>query len=146
MKTILTAVALAAVAALNIPVAALAEDLAAKWSGSYSTKETNFVTLKRITISKEKDGSIKLHGALVGFPDEVSIGEATAEPYADRNNKANPDTLLANFSSEKYKPFIVLTQGQWDGTHVRTVAFHCYMRDVDGTKVHFTGQLIRDGQ
>jgi hypothetical protein len=87
MKSILTAVALAAVAALSLPASVLADDLAAKWAGSYSSKETNFVTLKRITIAKAKDGSIKLHGALVGFPDEVSIGEATTEPYADRNNK-----------------------------------------------------------
>jgi hypothetical protein len=143
MKSTLIAAALAVVT-LNFPAMAHADDLATKWAGTYSSKETNFVTLKRLTLAKEKDGSIKIHGALVGFPDEVPIGEATAEPYADRSNKANPDTLLASFSSEKYKPFMMLTSGQWDGTHIRIIAFHCYMKDVDGTKVHFTGQLIRE--
>ncbi len=43
--------------------------------------------MKRLSFTLEKDGSIKVHGFLVGFPDEVSIGEATPVPYAERDNK-----------------------------------------------------------
>jgi len=115
-----------------------------KWTGSYSSKETNFVTVKRLTFTKEKDGTLKIQGVLVGFPDEVSIGEATAEAYADRNNKPNPDTLVASFSSEKYKPLMVITPGLWDGQHFKGVSFTCYMKDVDGSKVHINGNLTRE--
>jgi len=127
-----------------IAVSANPGDIGDKWAGTYSSNEINFVTVKRLTFTQEKDGSIKIHGALVGFPDEVSIGEATAEAYADRNNKPNPDTMVASFSSEKYKPLMVITPGQWDGTHLRSVLFTCYMKDVDGSKVHISGQLMRD--
>jgi hypothetical protein len=115
-----------------------------KWTGTYSCKETNFVTVKRLTFTKEKDGTLKIQGVLVGFPDEVSIGEATAEAYADRNSKPNPDTLVASFSSEKYKPLMVITPGVWDGQHFRGVNFTCYMKDVDGSKVHINGYLSRE--
>jgi len=83
-------------------------------------------------------------GALVGFPDEVSLGEASAEPCARNRNKSNPDILLALFSSEKYKPFIVITPSMPDGKHFRYLAFTCYIRDVDGSKVHIEGQLERE--
>lgn len=127
----------------GFPLSALANDFD-KLPGSYSSKETTFVTLKRLTFSKAKDGSTKVQGALVGFPDEVSIGEATAEPCARNRDKSNPDLLLASFSSEKYKPFIVITPTMFNGKHYKYVNFTCYMRDVDGSKVHIEGHLERD--
>src|SRR5271166_4135064 len=111
---------------------AYAADLADKWTGTYSCKETHFVTVKRLTFAKEKSGTLKIQGALVGFPDEVSVGEAAAEPYADRNAKSDPDILLANFSSEKYRPLIVIQPNGYDGGHPSGLVFTCYMRDVDG--------------
>ena len=128
--------------AFSFPMSAYAEDLANKWAGTYSCKETNFVTVKRLTFTKEKDGSIKIRGALVGFPDEVSIGEATAEPYAGRGS-TDPDTLLASFSSDKYKPFMVIKPATFD-THIQSLVFTCYMKDVNGAKVHINGSLKRE--
>ena len=121
-----------------------ADDVASSWEGTYSSKETNFVTLKRLTFTKEKDGSLKVRGALVGFPDEVSIGEATAAFYAPRSNKANPDTIVATFSSNKYKPLIVMNPSGSNGKYHAYVSFNCYMTDVDGAKVHFSGSLNRE--
>lgn len=130
---------------LVFPVSTSAADLASRWAGSYSCKETNFVTLKRLTFTKEKDGSIKVRGALVGFPDEVSIGEAIAEPYSNRNDKKeNADILVATFSSDKFKPLIIIQQADFDSEHIRAFTFTCYMKDVDGSRVHINGVLRRD--
>lgn len=107
-------------------------------NGSYTSSETTFVTLKRLTFNRTKDGRLHIEGALVGFPSEVSIGEATGEPCAPSQNKEHPDTLLATFSSEKYKPFIVLTD-----INDKYVIFTCYMKDVDGRSVHFYGRLTK---
>ena len=141
MKSAWIASALATIA-LGFPVSAYAIDFE-QLLGTFTSKETTFVTLKRLTFTKEKDGSIKIRGALVGFPDEVSIGEATAEPCAENRNKNNPDVVLASFSSEKYKPFIVITPWS-DGKHCNQIVFTCYMKDVDGSKVHFQGSLQRE--
>lgn len=142
MKSTWIAGALAAIV-LGFPVSAFATDFD-QALGTYTSKETTFVTLKRLTLTKAKDGSIKIQGALVGFPDEVSIGEATAEPCAHNRNKSNPDILLASFSSEKYKPFMVITPNFIDGKHFKYLSFTCYMKDVDGSKVHIEGRLERD--
>jgi hypothetical protein len=140
MKSWLTALIAALVA---LPLPANADDLS-KWIGTYSCPERNFVTVKRLSFTKEKDGHTKIHGVLVGFPDEVSIGDATADSYADRNNRNYTDALLASFSSEKFKPFMVITPGQLDGTHYSYIRFTCYMKDVDGANIHITGTLNRE--
>lgn len=132
-----------AIIALGFPGSAYAFDFD-QLLGSYASKETTFVTVKRLSFAKEKDGSIKIHGALVGFPDEVSLGEAKGEPCANNRTKNNPDLLLASFSSEKYKPFIVIRPGGSDGKRVIQILFTCYMKDVDGSKVHFDGVLERE--
>ncbi len=142
MKSTWIASALAAIV-LGFPVSAFANEFD-KLPGTYSSKETTFVTLKRLNFTKAKDGSTKVQGVLVGFPDEVSIGEATAEPCAHSRSKSNPDILLATFSNEKYKPFMVITPVGFDGKHFKYVNFTCYMKDVDGSKVHIEGQLERD--
>ncbi len=121
-----------------------ADDLGSKWAGTYSCKETNFVTVKRLSFTREKDGRIKVRGTLVGFPDEVSIGDAIAEPYSDRNNKSDPDTLIASFSSERYKPLIVIQRSTWDTEHIKNFVFTCYMKDIDGAQVHINGSLDRE--
>lgn len=135
---------LPAIAAFLIGSPSFADDVASNWEGTYISKETNFVTIKRLTFTKEKDGRLKVRGALVGFPDEVSIGEATCEPYAERSNKGNPDIILASFSSNKYKPLIEMNASGWNGKHNTAVSFKCFMTDVDGAKVHFSGHLNRE--
>lgn len=137
-------IGIVAAIAFCLPTSAFADDLGSKWAGTYSSKETNFVTVKRLTFAKEKDGSIKIRGALVGFPDEVSIGEATADPYADRNSKADPDTIVASFSSEKFKPMMIIKRATWDEKHIQGLVFTCYMKDIDGAKVHINGSLNRE--
>lgn len=119
-----------------------------EWTGVFESPETNFVTVKRVEITKEKNGSLKVQGALVGFPNEVSIGEAIAEPYTDRNQKGiNPNTLLARLSSDKYKPLIIMqpnTASIPAGKNiVNSLSYTCYFVDVDGRPVHINGQLKR---
>lgn len=143
MKSTFIASAIAATA-FGLLVPANADDLGSKWAGTYSCKETNFVTVKRLSFTREKDGKIKVRGALVGFPDEVSIGEAIAEPYSNRNSKSDPDTLIASFSSEKYRPLIVIQRSTWDTEHVKNFVFTCYMKDIDGAQVHINGSLERE--
>jgi len=115
------------------------------WTGIYETKETNFVTVKRLEITKEKNGSLKVRGTLVGFPEEVSIGEATADPYVNRSTKeSTSDTLLVRFPSEKYKPLIVVKPQSYNHGNpadITSVNYTCYFTDVDGRQVHVAGVL-----
>lgn len=121
-----------------------AAEYADKWAGTYTSKETTFVTVKRLTFSKEKDGSVKVRGALVGFPDEVSIGEATLEAYADRKNKTTPDVFVASFSSNRFKPLLIMTGYGSSISHIDTISFQGFITDADGSKIHVNGQLQRE--
>jgi len=130
---------------LGLPTSAFASDLATRLVGTYSCQETTFVTVKSLSFTKEKDGSIKIKGYLVGFPDEVSIGESIAEQYAGRNDKSHPNTLVASFSSDKFKPLMIIQPSPYSEDHVQDMVFTCYMRDADGARIHFNGTLRRDG-
>lgn len=142
MKGAFIAAALTAVT-FGIPSSVHAAEYADKWAGTYTSKETNFVTVKRLTFSKEKDGSVKVRGALVGFPDEVSIGETTLEAYASRSNKTTPDTFVASFSSNRFKPLLVMTGYGSNQNHIDTINFQCFTTDADGSKIHINGDLQR---
>ncbi len=128
----------------GLPVAVQADDLATRLAGTYSCKETNYLTVKRLTFTAEKNGTIKIRGALVGFPEEVSLGEATAEAYSHRNDKENFDRIIATFSSDKYKPLMLIQPASPNDKHNNSMAYTCYMRDVDGSRVHFNGYLQRE--
>ncbi len=142
MKTTLIASALVTLSLF--PSTAFATDFD-PWLGTYTSKDTTFVTLKRLTLSKAKDGSIKIQGALVGFPEEVSIGEATAEPCAHNRDKSHQDVLLASFSAKKFKPLVVIrTNGNTKDGKLTSIHYSCYMTDVDGAKVYFDGGLKRE--
>lgn len=143
MKGAFISAALAAII-FGIPASAFAADYPDKWAGKFTSKETNFVTVKRLSFTKEKDGSVKVRGALVGFPDEVSIGEATLEAYADRNNKTTPDVFVASFSSNRFKPFLIMTGYGSSQNHIDTISFQCFTTDADGSKIHVNGQLQRE--
>lgn len=136
----------AAIAAITfgIPSSALAADYPEKWNGKFTSKETNFVTVKRLIFTKEKDGSVKVRGALVGFPEDVSIGEATLEAYADRNNKTMPDVFVASFASNRFKPMLIMTGYGSSQNHIDSISFQCFITDADGSKIHVNGQLQRE--
>lgn len=70
-----------------------------EWKGDYMSKETTLVALKRLSFFREKDGTLKAQGALVGFPDEVSIGEAIVEGYQTYPNNSNSEKLILSFNS-----------------------------------------------
>jgi hypothetical protein len=129
---------------LTLTVPARADDLCANLLGSYSTTEQNFVTLKRLSFVKQKDGSIRVQGTLVGFPDEVPIGEATPEPYADRQDKEHSKVILASFANERYKPLVIITPGMGPVAHPPMISFTCYMKDTDGARIRISGFLRRD--
>ena len=112
------------------------------WLGTYESKAIDFVTVKRLTFTREKDGNVKITGTLVGFPNEVSIGEAIAEPYVARASKNYTDQILAKFSSEKFKPLLVI-HPSGGGEHIPQITFTCYMKDLDGSMVHIEGGLNR---
>jgi hypothetical protein len=143
MKKFLSILSLSALSILVSPVQA-DTSTTPDWLGKYSSSRTDFVNVKRIEIFREQNGNLMIKGFLVGFPDEVSIGEAVPESYTDRNNKKFVDTVLARFSSEKYKPFIVLNRGASDSNHVTSINYACYMRDLDGATIHFNGNLQRE--
>lgn len=107
--------------------------------GSYTSTETTLVTIKRLTFSKDKDGRMVISGSLVGFPDEVSIGETIGERSAPYPNKKYPDTVLAKFSSQKFKPWIIITY-----PNSKNLTYTCFMKDADGTSIHFGGALSKD--
>ncbi len=132
---------LLAAMAFAFPVTSYAADY--DWTGTYTSKATNFITVKRVTITRQKDGSLKIHGVLVGFPDEVSLGDTTAELYAERDNKPKPDVMLASFKSERYKPTMVIRPNTLDKNHLTGIQVTCYLNDADGTPIHVTGLLSR---
>lgn len=114
------------------------------WTGTYLSKETTLVALKRLTFFREKDGTLKAQGALVGFPDEVSIGEATAEIHQHYPSKGYPDRLILCFNSaEKYKPVVVIEQFGWDNEHPTNLQTTIYLKNVNGSKVFMMGNLER---
>jgi hypothetical protein len=136
-------------ASLSFAVPAVrADEYTDRFEGSYSGDQLNFVTVKRLSFTEEKDGSMKVHGFLVGFPDEVSIGQATPVPYVERDNKKFPTSMLLTFSAEKYKPLMIIRPQGWERNgqvpHATMISFDCYMRDVDGTNIHLSGSLHRD--
>jgi hypothetical protein len=127
---------------LFLPIAAHSSDLEDKLVGTYSSTERGFVTLKRLTFERDKEGKLKLHGSLVGFPDEVSLGDAVPKLYYNKNSGA-PTAVLATFSSEKYKPTVIINPN-YSTTKGGVMSFSCYMHDVDGKDIWFTGNLIRE--
>ncbi len=134
---------------LTLAPAFAENDFASKLEGVYTTQQTDFVTMKRLTFTKEKDGRIRIQAALMGFPEEVSLGEATPELYTQRLSKTNPDSLLATFSSSKYKPFMILKPSTEKGigggsTIFQVMTYTCYFRDLDGKNVHISGTLHRN--
>ncbi len=115
------------------------------WLGTYISKDTTFVTLKRLTLTKAKDGSIKVQGALVGFPEEVSIGEPPQNPVLTTAIKVTKTFCWASFSSKKFKPLVVIrTNGNIKDGKLTSIHYSCYMTDVDGAKVYFDGGLTRE--
>lgn len=113
MKRMTAALAIVTIWSCNSLGVSAETDFASKLSGDYTTNQRDFVTVKRLTFSKEKDGSIKIEGALVGFPDEVSIGESIPELYQQRNSNADADELWQSFhrrSSSRSWSFIRLVK------------------------------------
>jgi hypothetical protein len=51
--------------------------------------------------------------------------------------------VLATFSSEKYKPTVIINPN-YSTTKGGVMSFSCYMHDVDGKDIWFTGNLIRE--
>jgi len=128
---------------LALVPSALAASLDNKFLGTYESTERSFVNLKRFTFSREKDGTIKARASLAGFPEEVSLGETTAEPYSDRNNRDMLVCVMARFPSEKYKPIVVIHPGTFENNQLQYMNYTCYMKDVDGSNIQFDGQLSR---
>ncbi len=122
---------------------AYATGIDSKWLGTYESGEKSFVRLKRVILSQEKTGTVKARATLVGFPDEVSLGETTPEAYFDRNNKERPTSIIARFPSEKYKALVVIHLFSTGKDKVLKINCTCYMQDVDGSNIEFQGLLDR---
>ncbi len=122
---------------------AYAAGVDSKWLGTYESGERSFVRLKRVILSQEKDGTVKARATVVGFPDDVSLGETTPEAYFDWNNKNRPTSIIARFPSEKYKALVVIHLFSAEKDKVLKIECTCYMRDGDGSNIEFRGKLDR---
>jgi hypothetical protein len=104
------AAALVLLVALCLPASAQTYDLN-KFKGTYvSDASQDFVFVKRLTIEKQDylpNGKVKFRATLSGFPDDIYLGEATGESYADRTTPV-ARSYLTTFSTGKLSVFMVI--------------------------------------
>jgi len=138
-------IALSLLVATALPVAAQQSD-EDKHLGTYvSNVAQDFVFVKSITMLRDDKGKIKFRAALSGFPDDYSLGEATAESYSPRSAPPAYKSYLAAFTTPKMSVFMIIGTGN-SANDIRTQSF---MKFSDGSKknVFFDGSLQKpDGQ
>jgi hypothetical protein len=92
---------------LCLPASAQTYDLN-NFLGTYvSNSSPDYVGVKRLTITKEATGKLKVRATISAFPDDVYLGEATAEPYTCRPTEAYR-SLLSTFSAGKLSVLMVV--------------------------------------
>ena len=109
--------------------------------GTYEDPKAGVATVKRVIISREKNGMLRVHAFLHGYPQDVSLGESVTEIYSARKAKNEISTIIATFSVPGSKPILVIHLGKF--LHAGTMTYTCYMEDPDGSNVEFDGQLDR---
>jgi len=125
--------------ALSLPASAQVYDVN-KFVGTWTSNESkDFVFVKRLGITKEKDGKIKFAATLSGFPDDLYLGEAVGEKYAARNADVYR-SYVANFTAGKISMILVINTGANSLTNLTVTS---YLKYTDGSRpnVFFDGGL-----
>lgn len=111
--------------------------------GTYESSDKELLSVKRLTFTREKNGSTKLTGALVGFPEEVSLGEGTPEVYVGKNG--SPDEMISSFNTKQTQGLLLIRFAS--GFHkAGTISCTCYTKDGDGRRTHRTTILNQERQ
>ncbi len=122
-------VAAIVMAGLSLPAIAYdVQDLA----GTYVSDAKGFVHIKKLTISKDDNGKIKVRVTLAGFPDDIYLGEATAEVYPDRDGQPGDDKFLASLSNGKLTDLIEIGHGTRWVDFKDDVSVKSFMKYADG--------------
>jgi len=125
-----------------LPASAQQYDLN-KFLGTYaSNSNQDYVFVKGLTIAKDDKGKVKFRATLSGFPDDLSLGEATGEQYTARNIDVYK-SYLATFTTSKLSVFMVIST---NASHPEAVSITSYMKYPDGGKgsVYFDGSLQKE--
>lgn len=92
---------------MSLPVSAQNYDLN-QILGTYESKASqDYVFVKRLALEKQENGKVKIRAMLSGFPDDISLGEATVEAYSSRTTDVSRN-FLANFSTSKISVFMTV--------------------------------------
>ncbi len=129
MKFKISTVAVLAMTGLSLPVLAYEiKDL----PGTYMSDKQGFVHVKKLIIVKEDNGKIKVRVTLAGFPDDIYLGEATAEAYPDRDGRIGDDRFLASLSNGKLTDLIEIGHGTRWADFKEDVSVRSFMKYADG--------------
>lgn len=87
---------------------------------------------------------------VVGFPEDVPLGETIAEPYEGARSRGRstdfPSHLLATFNSAKVKAVIMIKPGGgWDGTNRKVSWLFCdaFVKNSDGSKTFIDNAQLK---
>jgi hypothetical protein len=81
-------------------------------SGTFALDKEGFLHVKKVEISKTKEGKFKARVTLAGFPDDIPLGEQTLESYVDRDASHKGDAkFTASFSNNKLSESIQIEHG-----------------------------------
>ncbi len=128
--------------ALSLPVSAQTYD-PTQFLGNYvSTASQDYVFVKRLAIEKQENGKIKFRATLSGFPDDLSLGEATGDPYSARTTDVYRN-YLANFSTGKVSVFMTIATSVNSPQYVSVTSYLKYT-DNSRPNVFFDGSLEKE--
>jgi len=112
------------------------------WEGTFYGHENQYVSIKKLVLSNGSGGQIKAQAWLVGFPEDVALGETTAEQYQEahergRNNNS-VKALLLSFNENKVKAVISVQISRMGDPSKGPESILCnaFIRNPDGSKVY----------
>lgn len=148
MKSIGLSLSLAFLVMTQLPAFSALEPVS--YDGTYKGEENSFVSIKKMTFSKSADGQLKVQGWLVGFPEDVPLGEAVAEPYEGARSRGRstdfPPHLLATFNSSKVKAVVMIKPGGGWGASDRNVGWlfcDAFVKNPDGSKTFIDNAQLK---
>lgn len=124
------------------------EDLDSCWEGSYEGNENTLVLVKKVKIFRDKSGRLRVNAFLVGFPEDVDLGETSADIYVDARNRnrnvsnISMNRILAKFEDGKVKADIKLIPGNLNGNNLTALNCEAFVRNMDGSKVYSEGVFL----
>ncbi len=89
--------------------------------------------MKRLTFTHQNNGTLKLSGTLVGFPDELSLGECTVEVFSGRNSER--EQIIATFNTDQLQGLLII-RGINGSTKWTRISCTSYTRNGGEDRVH----------